>query len=168
MTSRKALLNNLLHSLVQEWGHAEVEEALASLSSTRGVPAAAQRYDIRTGSRRSQKLSASEQVARAQLSDAQRHVLQELGARFDRKEFLPSSFDVREFVALLGGKPVLTKNRSETFRRLLDALTQMPVEELEQLANSARFSGPSTLGPLSEAISAASTSLVRQRKSSDT
>ena len=69
MTSRKALLNNLLRALVQAWGQGEVEAALADLSDTATSADARQRSgdEARANhSTRSQmKLRASEQVARA-------------------------------------------------------------------------------------------------------
>ncbi len=107
---------------------------------------------------------ASEQVARAQLPEAQEVVLRELAMRFDSKEFLPSVSDVREFLIMIGERPGAIKDRSEAFKQLLKALSGLPPERLERLANSARHSGPSQLGPLSDAISAAAASLPRHRE----
>ena len=170
MSSRKALLISLLRPLVQEWGYEEVEAVLAQLSGVAG----------RTGVHRSaigglggadkirntRRLLATELVARAQLPEAQEVTLRELATRFDRKQFLPSVADVREFLIMIGERPGAMKARSEAFRQLLKALSGLPPEQLERLANSTVHSGPSRLGPLSDAISAAAASLPRHREPS--
>jgi hypothetical protein len=168
MKSRKALLNNLLRTLVQEWGHKEVQAALAQLADAVGgtdahLPEGGRSEGIRR-TRNATKLLASEQVARAKLAEAQRAVLEELALRFDRKQFLPSVPDVREFLVMMGERPGAMKDRSEAFRRLLVALSGLPLERLKRLESSALHSGPSQLGPLSDAISAAAASLPRQRE----
>jgi hypothetical protein len=167
MASRKVLLNSLLCTLVEEWGHREVEAALAQLSHASGRTEAQLRlsggFEGTRRKRSAPRLLASEQVARAQLPEAQEVALRELALRFDRKQFLPSVSDVREFLAMMGERPEAMKDRSEAFRRLLKALSGLPPERLERLANSTLHSGPSRLGPLSDAISAAAVSLPRHR-----
>jgi hypothetical protein len=157
----KPLLNNLLRTLVQEWGHEEVQAALMQLSGRSDATPLGCGSDAAPRTRT--KLLASEQVAQARLSDAQVVPLRELAVRFDRKQFLPSISDVREFLVMMGERPGALKDRSTAFRLLLVALSGLPPERLERLVNSARYSGPSQLGPLSDAISAAATSLPRRR-----
>ncbi len=165
MKSRRALLNNLLHTLVQEWGHEEVQSALAHISdSAGGIDARPPEGDSSEPAQRTRtKLLAIEQVARAHLPDAKAVALQELATRFDRKEFLPSVSDVREFLIMMGERPGAIKDRSTAFRFLLNALSGLPPERLERLAKSARHSGPSRLAPLSDAISTAAGTLPRYR-----
>jgi len=168
MTNRMALLNNLLRTLVQEWGHEQVQSALAHLShSPRGTDAPPPEGGGAEPVQRTRtKLLASEQVARAHLPDAKAVALRGLATRFDRKEFLPSISDVREFLVMMGERPGAIKDRSTAFRLLLTALSGLPPERLERLVNSARHSGPSQLAPLSDAISAAAASLPRYRDAS--
>jgi hypothetical protein len=172
MKGRKILLSNLLHALVQEWGKREVEDALAQLSNAADLTEAHRLgSSVSRGARRSRSVTKSlaiEQVARAQLPEAQEVALLELARRFDHKQFLPSTADVREFLIMMGERPGAIKDRSQAFRRLLEALTRLPPEQLEWLANSALHSGPSQLGPLSDAISAAGASLPRHREPSAT
>jgi hypothetical protein len=167
MRNRKALLNSLLRTLVQEWGHEEVGASLAQFSVAAGSTAAHRpASDGPEGTQKTRsatRLLAREQVARAQLPEAQEVALLELAIRFDRKQFLPSVSDVREFLVMIGERPGAMKDRSEAFRQLLKALSALPPERLERLANSALHSGPSQLGPLSDAISAAAASLPRSR-----
>jgi hypothetical protein len=164
MANRKSLLNNLLRTLVREWGYEAVEAALTGLSQTDASELAG--TNDRGTRRRPPKLLASEQVARAHLSETQGETLRELAGRFDRKQFLPSMVDVREFLIMMGERPGAIKDRSEAFRRLLEALSKLPPDRLSRVANSARHSGPSQLGPLSDAISAVAASLPRHREPS--
>ena len=168
MPSQKALLNNLLRALVQEWGYGEVEAALASLSNSPGWTDNS-RYvsdglERRPKKRNSARLIVSEQVERTEMPISKKLALYNLADRFDCKYFLPSLPDVREFLIMMGEKPGAMKDRPEAFRRLLRTLILLPPEQLEQLVNSERHSGPSQLGPLSEAISSAAESLPRNNK----
>ena len=164
MTSRKALLSSLLLTLVQEWGQKEVEAMLASLPESRistrwpanGETPGSQR------NRSNRKLLASEQVMRAQLPESQKIVLREIAMLFDRKQFLPSIPDVREFLIMIDEMPGTMKDRSEAFRRLLEGLTKLPPKQLERLANSALHAGPSQLGSFSDAISTAAKTTPRR------
>lgn len=166
MKYRKTLLHNLLDALVQEWGYEEVRFALRLLSDTHGRPDARslgpESKKVRR-MRRTVKLLASEQVARAKFPEEQEVILRELAIRFDRKQFLPSIADVREFLIMMGEKPTVMRDRSVAFRRLLNVLSGLPAERLTQLVNSSSHSGPSQLGPLSDAISAVGASLPRHR-----
>jgi hypothetical protein len=65
---------------------------------------------------------------------------------------------------MIGERPGAIKDRSDAFRRLLKVLPALPPEQLERLGNSALHSGPSQLGPLSDAIASAAASLPRQRE----
>jgi hypothetical protein len=95
-----------------------------------------------------------------------RDALLELAERYDRKQFLPSVADVREFLIMMGERPVGMKDRKEAFRVLSRSLIQLPLEDLQQLTRTGLHSGPSQLGPLSDAISAAGERMTRQRQAS--
>lgn len=164
MAGRNSLLSNILRILVQEWGHQEVDAALADLISN--TKTSVDDYKVKRH-RVSTRPLAIEQVARAQLPEAQEGTLRELATRFDRKQFLPTVSDVREFLLLMGENPGMMKDRSEAFRRLLRAISGLPPEQLERLAASTHHSGPSQLGPLSDAISSAAASLPRNREPND-
>jgi hypothetical protein len=90
----------------------------------------------------------------------------ELALRFDQRQFLPNLSDVREFLIMMGERPAAMKDRAEAFRLLLKALSVLPPERVARLANSAIHSGPSQLGPLSDAIAGAAASLPRHREPS--
>jgi hypothetical protein len=169
MTNRRALLNNLLRTLVAEWGYNEVHGALMRLSHNSTTTDVPDHQNDEGAKKPRARLLASEQVARAHITDAQvAATLQKLATRFDHKQFLPSVSDIREFLVMMGKRPGTIKDRSAGFRLLLIALSGLPADSLERLANSASYSGPSHLGPLSDAISDAASSLPRHRYSGDT
>jgi hypothetical protein len=78
--------------------------------------------------------------------------------------FLPSVADVREFLIMMGTRPIGMKDRTQAFRVLLESLTQLPIARLQQLAQTSLHSGPSELGPISDAITIAGERLPRQRQ----
>jgi hypothetical protein len=166
MKSRNALLIKLLQTLVDEWGHEEVASALASTAASSNDPLLGRAESSQVRKKKA-KPSATEQVARAALGGEEGEALLQLATRYDQKLFLPSPADVREFLIMMGERPIAMKDRSEAFRVLLRSLVQLPVERLQRLAQTALHSGPSELGPLSDAIAAAGERLPRQRPASD-
>jgi len=84
--------------------------------------------------------------------NGERETLLVIAEKFDRKEFLPSIGDIREFLAMMGEASAGMKDRLDGFRRLLSSLTQLPPDKLKRLASSTSYSGPAQLGPLSDAI----------------
>jgi hypothetical protein len=166
MKTRETLLNRLLQSLVDEWGHERVAAALAHTAVSSNDPSAERPPIPKLRlSGKGARPSATAQIERAALEGEQRDVLLELAVSYDCKQFLPSVADVREFLVMMGERPIDMKDRKEAFRILLRNLMQLPVERLKQLASTALYSGPSQLGPLSDAIAAAGERLPRQRQS---
>ena len=164
MKSRKALLTKFLQMLVDEWGHKAVAAALASTHVSLEGPA---EDPHPRSSKKSGRLSATEQIQRSALEGEQKEVLLLLATRYDQKLFLPSVADVREFLIMMGTRPIGMKDRTQAFRVLLGSLTQLPVARLRQLAQTALHSGPSELGPISDAIATAGERLPRQQQTSD-
>jgi len=166
MKTRETLLSRLLQTLVDEWGLDNVAAALRHISVPQIHPLAEIPPITRhrpAGERA--RPSATEQIERAALDGEQKETLLELAIRFDRKQFLPSVADIREFLTMMGERPTDLKDRKEAFRILLRNLRQLPVDRLKQIASTALHSGPSQLGPISDAIAAAGEHLSRQRQS---
>jgi hypothetical protein len=162
MKSRKALLTKLLQTLVDEWGYEDVATALASTNG-----ALSDRHaegSTSPSSKKRVRLSATEQIERAALEGEQKELLLQLAVRYDRKLFLPSVADVREFLIMMGTRPIGMKDRTQAFRVLLESLMRLPIARLQQLAQTALHSGPSELGPISDAITLAGERLPRQRQ----
>ncbi len=176
MTSKhRALLAKLTQTLVEEWGYNEVQEALSQLSNAErqarmastSRKLAPQQPLPKRAANRSKKPTAVEQVTRFSTPDSERETLLAIAAKFDRKEFLPSVGDIREFLAMMGEESGAMKDRLDGFRRLLPRLSQLPSDRLERLASSTRHSGPAQLGPLSDAIKSTGEAIRRSETAPD-
>lgn len=169
MNSHKTLLRRLLQALVDEWGHEEVAKALGGVTRSSLDPTVepATRPKPRRSAARV-RLSATGQTEQAGLEGERKEALLRLAERYDRKRFLPSLADVREFLIMMDERPVIVKDRKEAFRTLLRSLMGLPMERLRQLVLMAQHSGPSELGPLSEAIASAGQRLPRRQQANHT
>ena len=159
----KILLNRLLQVLVDEWGHAEVKDSLASLTTdSLGSSINFTLSNKRRLSTRKARLNGIVQIERMELDQQKKEILLGIAERYEHKQFLPSVADVREFLIMMGQKPTGMKDRSDAFRVLTKNLALLPIDRLIEISQSSLHSGPSSLGPLSDAISAASGKLGRQ------
>lgn len=167
MKSRKILLANLLKPLLDEWGSDEVYATIDKLvmqAQREGLPSYA---TTKSKSERSPRLTAIDLVERLDLEKDRKHLLEILATRFESKDFLPSTADVREFIIMAGERPPTMKNRQESFRNLLRVLLRLSPERLRQVAEAASHAGPAQLGPISDAIAAAGDRLPRRNPDSD-
>ena len=166
-TSKPAFLGRLMRMLVDEWGYAAVEDALAQISDThrdKGSSVLQDRWAGISPSRAERRIkpSAVEQVSRLSIPDRERQSLLVLAKKFDQRSFLPKVIDIREFLAMRGEEHRGVKDRLDGFRVLLRWLSQLPSDKLEEIANSGRYSGPAQLGPLSDAIKSTGEAIRRQ------
>jgi hypothetical protein len=167
MKSRKSLLNNLLKSLLDEWGHDDVRAALEKLivksehENRRSYGAA------KSQSERSGRPTAINLLESIDLESDRKRPLSILATRFDNKDFLPSIADVREFIIMAGERPPAMKNRQDSFRNLLRVLLRFSPDRLQQVAEAASHAGPAQLGPISDAIAAAGERLPRRNPDPD-
>jgi len=162
MSSRRALLSKLLETLVEEFGEEEVQFTLKRiLSSPEHTVVRAPPGERRAPPKK--RPSATELVERAEVQAEKRQPLLVVAEYFDRREFLPSVADVRQFIIMAGNRPAPMKDRAEAFRILLRSLMHLPRERLEQIADVAANAGPAQLGPISDAISTAGERISRPR-----
>lgn len=167
MKSRKALLSNLLRPLLDEWGPDDVRAALEKLvlqserDGRRSYGAAKSQSD------RNARPTAINLVENLDLENERKRPLTVLAKRFDNKDFLPSTADVREFIIMAGERPPTMKNRQDSFRNLLRVLLRLSPERLQQVADAASHAGPAQLGPISDAIAAAGERLPRRNHDPD-
>jgi hypothetical protein len=151
----KTVLVSLLKTVVRGWGWravvTELEKLLASQHAGEGDFA----DDLRSLARRSRKpKSAVDLVEALTVPEEKKSTILQIAEKFDRKNFLPSLGDMREFLAMRGGGRPVLHDRQLGFRRILELLREMPLDQLDLLATSRSFSGPAQLAPLSEAIGA--------------
>lgn len=146
MDNRKgSLLKSLLIALVREWGHAHVMAALVGLKDSAETTNVKPRSDKK-------KSSPVEILERTEIPADKRELLLELTKRFMEKNFLPALNDVKIFLEIKGVETLTLKHRSDAYKKVLASLLDESVEQLKELVDSRSYSGPSRLGPLSDAI----------------
>ncbi len=162
----REFLRELLAPLVKQWGCDEVIRATYYLdqfesdSWSQKKEAFEGRKELSDRKKsQSQRPNAVMIVERANVPREKRMLLINLASQFEHKAFLPTVSDVRNFLEMRGQDARGIKQRPEAFRKILKALIDTPDESLERLSKSIRHSGPSQLGPLSDAIKAASASV---------
>jgi hypothetical protein len=169
MSRDRERLRKLLSVVVEEWGYAEVRNALAEVLKDRrgkrygtvaGKPSSGNLFAQAT-QKGSKKPTAVQQVMRSAVAEQERERLMPIAAKFDRKEFLPRVGDIKHFLAMVGEPTEAIKNREEGFRRILRKLMQLSPDRLDRILSTASYSGPSELRPLSEAIKSAGATLRR-------
>jgi hypothetical protein len=160
MDNRKRLLGKILQTLVEEWGYENVALEL-SHTNRHSLRRSIEPHESARSSDR-KKPTPTEQVERALLDPQRREPLLQLAKRYEVKQFLPNVAAAREFLAMLGEFPGQIKDRDHAFRVLLRCLLQLPMERLRQITDSSLYSGPSQLGPISDAIAAAGQHLPRR------
>ncbi|OPY73635.1 MAG: hypothetical protein A4E62_00400 [Syntrophorhabdus sp. PtaU1.Bin002] len=155
---RADLLRSLLGVLVDEWGFEAVRDYLEEFRASGGAPSAgakAVESERNNEARRNgtpKKTTASTMAAKVNLPPAQKQLVQLLAAKYDKKQFLPTSGDIRYFFEVHGEAVPPVKQRSEAFRKVLRLLSSMPESALRKMIDSGAHSGPSSLAPLSDAM----------------
>lgn len=146
------LLRSFVNTLVEEWGYDEVSKLLGELRASGGVPSDSRGGDDQRINRKQEKPTARVLAERASLPPEQKRLVQSLAEKYDAKLFLPSSGDIRYFFEVHGEAEPPTKQRSEAFRKVLKLLSAMPESSLRRMIEDDAHSGPSRLGPLSDAM----------------
>ncbi len=155
---RAGLLRSLLGVLVDEWGFEAVRDHLEEFrvsgrAQSAGVKAVeSERSNEARGNRTPEKPTASTMAAKVSLPPSQKQLVLLLAARYDSKQFLPTSGDIRYFFEVHGEAVSPVRRRSETFRRVLRLLSSMPESALRKMVDSDAHGGPSSLAPLSDAM----------------
>ena len=162
MTYKKSasddLLQTLLAAMVDEWGFERVRNRLEVVQSTDGKRAGVSEASVgqaqsnKHRQRSTEKPTAVAMAAKVSLPPKQKELIQKLAERFDDKRFLPTSGDIRYFFEVHGGVVPSSKQRGEAFRKVLSLLSALPEAELLKIVDSDAHSGPSKLGPLSDAL----------------
>ncbi|MBM9614715.1 hypothetical protein JWJ90_10500 [Desulfobulbus rhabdoformis] len=149
------LLRELLSVLVKEWGHDEVKCALEDINNEAASGVTSRQARARVY----KKPNAENLVKRLDVPKEQKALLMDFASKFDNKEILPKVGDVRYFLEMQGEKAESIQQRSKAFSAILNVLLQMSCESLNSVVRGFSYSGPSALGPLSDAIKATSAAL---------
>lgn len=152
------LLHSILALLVNEWGLDTVNSELERIS-------AGQRRSLLVGERTvgelereshrklySEKPTATMMAAKLSLPPGQKQLVEMLAVKFDSKQFLPTSGDIKYFFEVHGEAIPPSRQRIESFRRVLRLLSSLPESALKKIVEDDAHSGPSSLAPLSDAM----------------
>lgn len=158
-TNSDHLLSDMIQVLVNAYGRDAVRHAVeATVNEMRGDRAQAGRSGVSQPSlaleqrKRVPKTTALEIAKKFNIPNSRRNQVEEIAERFDKRVFLPTSADAREFLILAGKKPKAIKDRSDAFKQILTVLLQIPTERLAGIVGSSAYAGPSDLSAISDAI----------------
>lgn len=152
-----------LRELVQEHGLEQVSRSLHEIGglsdqSQGTVPSTgkpAQRGSGMRGRRR-QAGTALERVEKMDLPSETADSVRQLARRFDEKSFMPTFGDIARFCRVYGVEEPKSKSRASAIARVFGTIAAMDAEDIRTLLDYGAFSGPSRLGPISEAIARSS------------
>lgn len=148
----KALAEDILRVLVDRLGMQSVRTILETLEI---AETGRSRLPKRPSSRKPRKRATpTEVVQRAKPRRRIKGELTELARMYEGKAFLPTISDVRHFLYSRGLEVDTLKNREAAFPKVLKMMLAMPDHAIRELRNSSVHSGPMSLAPIAEAITA--------------
>ena len=160
MTENK--LDHILMSLVRQHGHAAVEQSLREIkASSRQDQRFTKPEESRSMSKRMSatkpkkgkpKTTAPDYVSRMDLPSEKGPVLAKLAEDFQNKTFLPTIGDIRNFCEIYGINEPTSKSRIDAIPRIFKFLSNMAIEDVQNILDISMFSGPSRLAPIADAI----------------
>ena len=150
---------DLLLSIVEEHGFDKVEEFLNQIAASERATEQSQSSSARSpvGKKRSRspirrKPTASQYVVRLDVSPEKAGFLSELATRFDAKTFMPAFNDAVEFCHIYGIEPPASRSRANVIPRVFKRIASLEADQIRRIVDGGHFSGPSRLGPISDAI----------------
>ena len=153
-------LKDALLSIVTRHGLEKVRQCLSEMESSErnldhphqgSEPADA--VPVRRSRKRRPKPTASQYVAKMELSPEKAKSVIELARRFDTKSFLPSFVgDIVGFCERYGVQVPASRSRASAIPRVFKRIESLETEEIRRILDERLFSGPSRLGPIADAI----------------
>lgn len=162
-------LNDLLSALVNEWGFEEVFNSLEKLELKTLNRTSLHIHQSQTPSDKSKKIRPKitpvEYVNKLDTTLTKKSILLRIAEGFEKKEFLSNASEIRHLLENLGVHSVGHKQRADLFRVIINFIKDMPDERIHGILKDLPLYGPAQLGPLSEAIREANTSIRADRLS---
>ena len=150
---------DLLLSIVEEHGFDKVEECFLEIAALKHTTGQSQTSSTassvptkRMRSRSRKKPTASQYVLRLEVSPEKAPLVNELATRFDAKSFMPAFNDAVEFCHIYGIEPPASRSRSNVIPRVFKRIASLEADQIRRMVDGRHFSGPSRLGPISDAI----------------
>ena len=148
-----------LRELVREHGYEQVNRSLCEISGLDGlaqdaVPSVGGSEQRAPGARGRRKRAATalERVEKMDLPSETAHSVVLLAKRFDEKSFMPTFGDIAHFCRVYDVEEPSSKSRAAAITRVFGTIAAMDAEDIQILLDYGAFSGPSRLGPISDAI----------------
>ena len=152
-------LKDLLLSMVEEHGFEQVQQHLREIEHRESIAPSLDRRpepvhaSPATGPRKARpRRTAPQYVARMQISAEKMPLVSELARRFEAKSFLPSFGDVAFFCQCYGIEAPASRSRAGAIPRVFRLVSSLDAAEIRRIIEEGRFSGPSRLGPIADAI----------------
>ena len=152
-------LRQTLDSIVREYGFERVAQSLREIGLNEHQPEGPSRNErppdkstLAAARKRRPKATASEIVAKMNLSAEKGTAVAELARRFEDKAFLPTFGDISNFCQIHGIVEPASRSRASAIPRVFKFIASMEAEEIQRLLDLRLFSGPSRLGPIADAI----------------
>ena len=140
-----------LRLLVSRHGFKAVNLELRMLKAEQG-PAGRPARSMQARDKRNGRVNATEYAQKLDMDADKRPAVSALAERFDAKRFLPTCAEISNFCAIYDIDPPASKSRAAAIPRLFKFFAAMDTKDVERLAASNAYSGPSKLGPLADAI----------------
>ena len=146
---RESRLTTTLRSLVQKHG---IGPVLTSLGEIETASAQTKDHTAR-GNRSVRKHTAQSYVARMHLPGDRQRTLSLIAERFDQKSFLPTFREIVVFCESRGIDVPRSTARASAIPRIFKFMArEIGNSELERIWEDTKFSGPTQLGPIADAI----------------
>ena len=153
-------LRDALLLMVREHGFDQIQRCLNEIEllehTHRPVvrkPTKADEAPAKRSPRRSRpKSTATQYVAKLELSPEKVASVAELAKRFDVKAFLPSFGDIRHFCDIYGVDTPASRTRVSAIPRVFKRIATLEAADIQRIIDEGHFSGPSRLGPIADAI----------------
>lgn len=152
-----------LRELVREHGLEQVSRSLHEIGELDGrarnaVPSIGGSAQRAAGTRGKRKRAATalERVEKMDLPSETAQSVVLLAQRFDEKSFMPTFSDIARFCREYDIEAPSSKSRASAISRVFGTIATMDAEDIQILLDYGAFSGPSRLGPISDAIARSS------------
>ncbi len=155
----KANLKEALRGLVHQFGFEQVGRSLREIRYSELDENRSKRADVlsrtvsaKKAEKKKPKVSAPEYVEKMKLGADKEPIVLELATRFEGKDFLPTFGDIDNFCRFYGIDTPVSRSRASAIPRVFKYIATMDTEEARKILDYGMFSGPSRLGPISDAI----------------
>ena len=146
-------LTTILHALILECGVDRVEREVLKLREHISNSGSHDQKTAATKSRRTRaRMTAVTFAENLDVSEETRRLLTQLAEKYDAYEFLPTISDIKEFCLNYDLNLNTKPSRRTAISRIFRHLSRIPSTELHDMIRSNLFSGPTRLGPISDAI----------------